>query len=384
MKLRSYILVLFYFLSQNNFGQGNTLTLSLEGQAIAWSNINFAENTAFQVGGRYIPEISVEFLHKNSWKIDGEFSANIYGAQTVIEGNWDGNNDIKPYRMWLRYSNNQFELRAGLQKINFGSATMFRPLMWFDLMDPRDPLQLTDGVYGLLSRYYFLNNTNIWFWILYGNEDPRGWDFFSSNNGIPEIGGRIQFPILTGELAASYHRRNLNKEQFASLPTNIVNSDFIQQKFALDGKWDIGTGIWFESVIKKNQERLLIDNQWNSQLSLGIDYTFNIGNGLTASLEHLFYTINKKEFFESGEQVQFSGINLNYPIGMIDNLSAIIFYSWEDQSAYRFLNWGRQYDKVSFYLMAYWNPEGASIYPNLEGQNLFGGKGFQLMFTYNH
>lgn len=50
------------------------------------------------------------------------------------------------------------ELRLGLQKINFGSAQLFRPLMWFDKMDPRDPLQMTDGVWGALYRYYFRNN----------------------------------------------------------------------------------------------------------------------------------------------------------------------------------------------------------------------------------
>ena len=69
----------------------------------------------------------------------------------------------------MRYSSDQFELRLGLQKINFGSASMLRPLMWFDQMDPRDPLHLTDGVWGLLARYYFLNNANIWLWGLYGN-----------------------------------------------------------------------------------------------------------------------------------------------------------------------------------------------------------------------
>ncbi len=384
MNTRIIIVIFLGFQGLWSNGQNNKFSMGLEGQFIAWTNLNFAENTAFQAGGRYIPELSIEYSRVSSWKIDGEFSVNIYGASTLRQGNWEGNEDIKPYRMWVRFSDEQLEVRLGLQKINFGSASMFRPLMWFDLLDPRDPLQLTDGVYGLLSRYYFLNNANIWFWVLYGNEDQRGWDSFSSEDDIPEIGGRIQIPVLTGEMAASYHRRNLSKSQFDILPANIVDSDFIQQKFALDGKWDIGPGIWFESVIKRNQERLMMDNQWNSQLSLGTDYTFNIGMGLTTSLEHLIFTVNKKEFFHSGEQFQFSGLNLNYPLGMIDNLSAIVFYSWEDKSFYRFLNWGRQYDKISLYLMTYWNPEGSSIYPNLEGQNLFGGKGFQFMFTYNH
>ena len=53
-----------------------------------------------------------------------------------------------PTAAWLRLSTSRFEARVGLQKINFGSATLFRPLMWFDSLDPRDPLQITDGVYA--------------------------------------------------------------------------------------------------------------------------------------------------------------------------------------------------------------------------------------------
>lgn len=34
--------------------------------------------------------------------------------------------------------------------------------MRFDQVDPRDPLKLTDGVRGLLGRYCFLNNADIW------------------------------------------------------------------------------------------------------------------------------------------------------------------------------------------------------------------------------
>src|SRR5690606_40300081 len=103
---------------------------------------------------------------------------------------WNSNGRIKPYRLWARYSGNQFELRAGLQKINFGSATILRPLMWFDQMDIRDPLQLTDGVWAMLGRYYFLNNANIWLWVLYGNEDPKSWETFRSEEHTSELQSR--------------------------------------------------------------------------------------------------------------------------------------------------------------------------------------------------
>ena len=42
------------------------------------------------------------------------------------------------------------------QKMNFGSAIILRCLTWFNSIDPRDPLQATDGKTGPLLRYYFL------------------------------------------------------------------------------------------------------------------------------------------------------------------------------------------------------------------------------------
>ncbi|MCK7489842.1 MAG: ABC transporter ATP-binding protein [Anaerotruncus sp.] len=47
-------------------------------------------------------------------------------------------------------------------------------MMWFDTIDPRDPLQLTDGVYALLLRYYTRGNANFWAWaMLRQRRSPR-------------------------------------------------------------------------------------------------------------------------------------------------------------------------------------------------------------------
>lgn len=35
----------------------------------------------------------------------------------------------------------------------------------------REPSQLTDGVYGVLVKYYFQNNANLWAWGLIGNKN---------------------------------------------------------------------------------------------------------------------------------------------------------------------------------------------------------------------
>lgn len=366
------------------WSQEKLFSALFEGQVISWTNLNFSDGFGTGIGGRYIPELSLEYKKSEKWKIDGEFSLNAYKAYSFMDEEWTNSGDLKPYRAWIRYSDKQFELRAGLQKINFGSASMLRPLMWFDRLDPRDPLQLTDGVYGILGRYYFLNNANIWLWVLYGNEDPRGWDSYMSDAGKPEMGGRIQLPLLSGEMGISYHFRKLDKDQFDVLPANIFEHDFAQQKVSLDGKWDIGPGVWFESVWKRNSSMLFPDNSMEQQITIGTDYTFNTGNGLTAGVEHLLYSYQKSEFFEKGENANFSALNIAYPLSIMDNLSVIIFYSWENKSWYRFLNWGRQYDKISLYLMTYWNPEGFDIYPNQEGTSLFSGKGFQIMLSYNY
>ncbi|MFZ2339285.1 MAG: hypothetical protein WAW07_06110 [Bacteroidales bacterium] len=152
-------------------------TAKIIGQASAWINGNQNNDFSFASGIRYIPSAYYGVKTGGNKLIDFEASANLFGS--IITGSSRGTSAearIKPYRLWARYSSDQFELRLGLQKINFGSASMLRPLMWFDQMDPRDPLRLTDGVWGLLGRYYFLNNANIWLWGLYGNHDPRAWE----------------------------------------------------------------------------------------------------------------------------------------------------------------------------------------------------------------
>jgi len=99
---------------------------------------------------RYIPTLNYQVKQKHDNLIDFEVSANINGAggfHPFDTGYADGK--IKPYRVWARYSSRQFEIRLGLQKINFGSATMLRPLMWFDQLDPaiHCSLQMAFGAY---------------------------------------------------------------------------------------------------------------------------------------------------------------------------------------------------------------------------------------------
>lgn len=155
-------LILIFLLRSLAFNSLAQDSLSFKGQVSAWLLYNGSNELPVYTGARYIPQMNYEIALKNNHKIDFEASLNINGSAGIHP--FDSlytSGQLKPYRAWVRYSTQQFELRAGLQKLNFGSASLMRPLMWFDEVDPRDPLKLTDGVWGILGRYYFLNNTNI-------------------------------------------------------------------------------------------------------------------------------------------------------------------------------------------------------------------------------
>jgi hypothetical protein len=255
-----------------------------------------------------------------------------------------------------------------------------RPLMWFDQMDPRDPLQLTDGVWGLLARYYFLNNANIWLWGLYGNSSRKGWEMIPVNKKIPEYGGRIQLPVNKGEVALSYHHRVADSRDLGS---EINSFDKIpENRFGFDAKWDLITGFWIESSYTNKRKDLgIYTNQF--VINAGIDYTFAFGNGLYVAFEQLMAAYDEKPFSFS-DNILFSLLMVNYPLGLFDRLSTIIYYPWSGGSVYSFINWQRQFDKTMLYVMAYWNPDTFQLPAQAESKNIFAGKGIQIMFVFNH
>lgn len=352
-----------------------------KGQASAWMNYNSGNALPVYAGARYIPQINSSFPLKNDRKIDFEASVNINGSAGFNPfDSLKASGKIKPYRIWARYSARQFELRAGLQKLNFGSASLLRPLMWFDQVDPRDPLKLTDGVWGVLGRYYFLNNANIWLWGLYGNNKPRGWEISGTNKNYPEAGGRIQLPVPKGEVALTFHHRIADTRnisvfipEFSKVPEN---------KIGFDMKLDLVVGFWVEgSWVNKRKDLGILTNQ--EIMNAGIDYTFGLGNGLYVIYEQLVAANDKKPFtFQNTSS--FSLFSVSYPLGLSDNINGIVYYDWKNRNSYNFINWQKQFKSISLYVMGYWNPENYNIPAQGEGQNLFAGRGIQVMVVFNH
>lgn len=356
-------------------------TLNFKGQVSAYGHFNPSNDMPVWVGGRYIPQLNYGKSLLQGELLDFEVSANFYGnLGSDPFRKFENDGKIKPYRAWTRFSDRHYELRLGLQKINFGSAMLLRPLMWFDQVDPRDPLQLTDGVWGLLGRYYFMYNTNFWIWGLWGNQQLKMWETTKTNQSWPELGGRMQSPLLSGDAALSYHFRMSESsigDASGSDPDNAA-----EHRFGIDGKWDVGVGLWFEAVwIRKNKN---LGDQTNQQIiNLGLDYTLAIGHGLNVVFEQLLYAEEQKPFAFSN-QIWFSALAATYPVTLFDNLQAVFYFDWLNTDAYNFLNWKKQLNKFDINIMAWWNPKNYHLPSQQTGRMLFGGKGLQVMVVYNH
>jgi hypothetical protein len=355
--------------------------VSVQGQVSTWFTLNDADPSTPGIGVRYVPSLSVEHQLTESRLVDGELSINAYGfGESPGWHDLDTTGRLKPYRVWARFKTSHFEARGGLQKINFGSALLLRPLRWFDSVDPRDPLQITEGVYGLLVREYLPRNFTVWAWGLYGNEHLKGLELSPTRDRTPEYGGRFQAPLSKGELAFTTHFRRADLSKgFTSVP---ADEDPIarERRYGLDGKWDVGVGLWFEAAAIR-QTRPALPSVDSGALTLGADYTFELGNGLHVLGEYFVQET-------SGEtSTRFSAASLSYPLGLLDSLSAIFYVDTTRADVYRFVNWQRTYDSWQFYFMGFWNPRQLAVFSQAAtsvGRSPLSGKGIQIMAVFNH
>lgn len=334
---------------------------------------------------RYIPSLFANVPAGKASTLDGELAVNMFGSATVVVNQHPVTDaTLRLYRAWARYATPRFEVRAGLQKISFGSATLFRPLMWFDSIDPRDPLQLTEGVYALLGRYYFLTTANIWLWGILGEEKLKGWETIPTKKGSPEFGGRVQLPLFAGEAAVTYHHRTA--ELTLTIPAGPVpvqeTSTIPEDRFGFDGKWDVGPGVWVESaVVRQNSD--VVPYRWQEAVTLGMDYTFSVGNGLTLMGEYFLQSYTGK-LLGSGPTAQMAGVTANYPVGLLDNVSAIFYYDLRNADPYTYLDWRRTYDSWTIDLILFANPDQPGFVAGLQQSLTMGGKGFVLLLAFNH
>lgn len=343
-------------------------SIDLDGQISAWGTIYDQQDDFLLNGGvRFIPALTLLKDLTDERFIDLNVSANSFLFKTED----DAFSEFDLYRLKLRYVTSQSELRIGLQKINFGPAKILRSLRWFDTVDPTDPLKITEGVYGLRYKYNFLNNSEIWLWVLYGNDELKGNEFLISEKKEPEFGGRVSTPFLDGEIAGTFHSRKA-----------IFNNIKIREnRFALDGRWEIEAGLWFESVVSKFDDAVL-SHPWQTNLTIGSDYTFNIGNGLMVTAEHFISQLSDK-FLGNGKTQKTTALSAAYPMGLIDNFSLFAFYQWDIKKFYQTYQWNRVYDSYILNFNFYHYPDSDNLLSRDPKEQTRSGYGFQFMIIYN-
>ena len=376
MRGRIYHSLIYSFIYASLILGGNAWALESDfrGQLSGWTMAAKEDSAwATRFGLRYVPQLTLKKSLGHDSFFDFELSLN--GFMSTGSGESADESDLKLYRAKVRYATAQTETRAGLQQLNFGPARLLRALRWFDRLDPTDPLKLTEGVHALRFKYDALNNAGFWFWVLYDNDEPKGYETLATESGRPEFGGRLVYPAGDGELAATLHTRRVDGARL-----NVP--DYTEARLALDGHWDIGIGLWFESVFQ-HQEAAFSPYDWAKMMTVGLDYTFGIGNGLYVLFEHMAAVLSDRALGWD-EETCFSAFLLQYPLGFIDNLKIIGYYSWEEEQFYKYFSWERTYDALVLNLSLFHYPDTAGDGFGFQPGPAFGEYGVQFMVIFNH
>ena len=376
------VVVLFFLLCPCNIFSN---TVNWQGQSTVWGIVSHTDSTNTQLAGRYITSLSSSINLSESIFADAYISSNTFFESRFNYDNksWNStNNDFKTklYRCYARLSMTNVDLRIGLQRLNFGSALLLRPLKWFDGLDPRDPTQFSEGVYGGLFRVFFNNNTNIWLWGLYGNNELKGWELFPTRDDKIEFGYRIQYPIYTGEVAFTYHQREFDLSGYLRTGFPAPAEMLTEKKYAFDLRLDIEIGFWSEFVLVDRSSEFFL-NRWQRFINIGADYTIGIGNGVRLTGEYIEIGEPIKPF-GSSNPVQYFTNSLDYTLGIVDVLKGVFYYDVKQKELYNFIAWIHTLDNWQFSFNGFWNPRTRLI--NNDSNDILVGKGMQLSITFNH
>jgi len=279
------------------------------------------------------PQLGYSYPLLDKLELSGEYSMQNRLLSNWQEGSYTAEIKLDSYRWWLRLATDQTQVLAGLQRLNFGSAMILRPLRWFDTLDPLDANQETQGVKALLIRHNWLNNANLWLWAMPGSDDLKGMELLSGRDDRIELGGRLQLPSRWGETAISYHQRELIQGR--------------EYRLGLDHRLDSFMGLWLESSGSLYENVSHGFERYQLSATLGGDYTVGIANGLAFTLEHMILAgSNDPESLHN--QASVSALMANYPLGLLDGVTILGSWHWTDESGNLSALYRRAYDYLSF------------------------------------
>ncbi|MCB5261332.1 MAG: hypothetical protein LHW64_08945 [Candidatus Cloacimonetes bacterium] len=284
--------------------------------------------------------VNAKLMQSKVLNLDAEavHSAQLSSVWQQDDSDQDLQNDL--YRYWLRASTARTELRVGLQRINFGSARLIRPLQWFDKLDPLDLLEQTEGAKAGLAKIYFPNNSTLWLWAILSDGKPKGNEWISTTKDKFDYGLRYEFPLLSTETGLSLNHRPIFSPDSAKKTT--------ESRLALDIRYDTFAGLWLESSANYAPE---LETKWSLQSVLGADYTFGLGNGLYVLAESgIKHSSDEISSLHSTELS--SSAMMNYPLGLLDTIHYLAFANWDTHLQTHSLVLRRSYDRLAIELRA--------------------------------
>ncbi len=328
---------------------------TLKGYSMSWdlthkmtnnNSYTYSEsNDDFAFELNYQPDLSLYLWTKESKKIDLQLVLQQQNS-LVYADEKKGKIELALYRSLVRYSDINYEYRVGLQQLNFGQALILRPLQWFDNIDPRKENSESDGVYALLAKRYFLNNSNVWGWIILDDEELSD-DYSIKNFGKQlEYGGRWQYPIKGSETAISIHHKRLDNSVYSN-----------ETKLGFDVRKEMVLGFWAETSLSLYHGNHKSD--YASLLTAGADYTISLGNGIYLLTENLFMSDIKDNGYLPGK-AKSTAFQLRYPISLFDSVQSLVAYDWSSEKYDIFLSYIRSYDHLTCYLNLYQNGQDDS------------------------
>ncbi len=224
--------------------------------------------------------------------------------------------DAEIFRGWIRLEKGDFKVRVGRQQILFGSGALYRPLGFFDTRIISGIIPLTRGVDGLRSTYFLSSTSLIEGWIVPGDLSDR---FIFGLRGEREIG------ILDAGFAIQYNP--VNDLRFLS----GFNQELLQLGYHLKGEVEVG--FWNESRLDFQLNRP--GDPLRFDTVFGIDYTFNLGQGLHVLFEYFLRT-QESGFavmdIKRDKTIQQLGLQLDQPIGIDLVWRLFTFYDFGDRS----------------------------------------------------
>ena len=256
------------------------------------------------------------FFEKGNWVLDYELSVDAKQADGPSEqSGLRRKTDVDFFRAWLRLDNGKFKIRGGRQKILFGSGTIYRPLGLFDTRDVTGVVPETRGVNGVRATNFQSETALIEGWLVPAKKGSAM---------IFGIRGEMLIEDIEAGVVFQYHPES----DLENLPG--FDQEMIQMGYHLKGESELG--FW-------NESRLDIEMKPSAPMQfdtvLGIDYTFDIGEGLHVLMEY-FLTTRQREFsltdLKGHRTYQQIGISFDQPVGIDLKWQLFGLYDLRDES----------------------------------------------------